>query len=672
MQFECAFCDKAYNHRKTLNRHVRDKHPEQTGGQSSDPSSAVVVSGVPVQGLAVVASPAVAAPVAAPVVAPAPLPLFSSALPSSYPPLSSSSSSSPSPPPVADNQRQLRSSRSTRNQDNNPTPRNRAGLADFDVTEGLPVQRYERRSVTINQDASADQADGNNQSAENNDSNNTWAELPLPSFWPQLSPVNQELVRRARAPNPNAKLSIWDRKTSSWIPGIELERREAARKAQLNKAKHSSAANVDAMNVDDEEDKNDEDNDDLMDVEGLAPDAKRRKATSGSNERVFEVKRWERVPVAVAEKMPEPKYLADRRPGMESLYKGAYKATNGFGTIGDAVAAAMSGGATGFDLGDGAGLGNASAILAPGSGSGVHNPQADGTSTPVRKNMPPRRKKKKLGGPGRKPKNPNPEPAAAAAISAAATEDTAAASTVGDVTMRNTPETAVEGADNANGTPAIQGDALMQDADGEGSGSESEGEGSEEGEISAAIDPALTANTTVVDLTLTEHTPVIDPALSDHTPVIDPALSDHTPIIDPALSEHTPIIDPAISENTPTIDPALTEDPLATQITPKPVEEAALPQIDGASEEHMKEEDTEKKEDVAATEPADSPEKPEAEADADANHPGLGANADAVSAPVIEQEAKMKEHEEGGGEGDEMDVLGALEAAVDKETNEDA
>ncbi|OAG34374.1 hypothetical protein AYO21_11460 [Fonsecaea monophora] len=88
-------------------------------------------------------------------------------------------------------------------------------------------------------------------------------------------------------------------------------------------------------------------NDDLMDVRGRASDPKRRKAISGSNGRYFQVKKWVQLPVAVAERMPQPKYLADRRPGMNSLYQDAYKATNGFGTLADIVTSATRNGTTG-------------------------------------------------------------------------------------------------------------------------------------------------------------------------------------------------------------------------------------------------------------------------------------------------------------------------------------
>ncbi|OAG37260.1 hypothetical protein AYO21_08559 [Fonsecaea monophora] len=621
-------------------------HPELTGGASSnrqwiirvdDPDESGHSPGVEASDEEDVEDdePVADGAVASPSVSPTPsLPPSSAALPPSPRPMFEEE-------PVANYQpQQLRSSRSTRNQENNQLSRNRGGQPDHDVTDGLPVQRWQFATVRVNQDAPAEPGDGTNPSTESTDSNFPWPDHPMPSWSPAIRPFNQELLRRSREGNKTAKTSVWDRKTDSWIPGIEIERREAARIAQMNNARHTSATNADAMNVDEEEDKNDEDNDDLMDVEGLASDPKRRKATSGSNERYFEVKKWVQVPAAVAERMPEPKYLADRRPGMESLYKGAYKATNGFGTLADIVASAMSNGTTGYDLSDI----NPASVLAPGSGSGALNTQADGTSTPVRKNMPPRRKKKKLGGPGRKPKNPNPAPAADASAAAsaglenAAADDAAATSTVGgDVTMRNTPETGVEGGDNAEGTPAIQGEAIMQDADVEGSESESEDEGSEEGEIATDINPDPTSNTSIIDPALTDNNFAIDPALSDNNSAIDPALTGNTSVDDPALTEHA----------------------MATQVSPKSVGEVAMAEKEGASEEDK--EDT-KQEVVAANNPTASPERVEAEADAIAD-------ADAISTPANEQEAK-KEEQQGAGDG--LDVLGALEAAVNKEAGEDA
>ena len=226
--------------------------------------------------------------------------------------------------------------------------------------------------------------------------------------------------------------------------------------------------------------------------------AKRRKTGARSTDRIIEVKKWMPIPPAIAEKMPEPKYLADRRPGMESLYKGAYKATNGYGTLGDMgdigamVAAAMSGGTTGYNLGEG-GLARAQGMLAPGSGSlninGTNGMNMDGTTTPARKNIPPRRKKK--GGPGRKPKNWKPETAATGATSTTTTDATTL-NTTQDTTnnIADTGTTTGEGADTLmQDTPAETGERIDNittgEGDGEGSESESEGEGSEEGEIAA-------------------------------------------------------------------------------------------------------------------------------------------------------------------------------------------
>ncbi|KAJ9607923.1 hypothetical protein H2200_008002 [Cladophialophora chaetospira] len=406
---------------------------------------------------------------------------------------------------------QLRSSRTTRNQDH--TPRNRAGIPDFDPTEGLPVRRWEQTTVRISQDASTETTVENSRDpATSQDGIFSFPPLPLPSFFGQISTHNQELLRRSRLGNVDAKLSIWDPKTNSYIAGIELERRELARKAALNNPKLSSSnlnlADENTHPLDDDDDKQDDEADDLLDADGLPE--KRRKTTSGSNERIIEVKKWVQVPLAVAEKMPEPKYLADRRPGMESLYKGAYKATNGFGTLGDMVSAAMSGGNTGYDLGEAPGT------LAGGTGSanansGLGQSQLDGGSTPVRKNIPPRRKKK--GGPGRRPKNwkPPTDPNTAPTTENTTTENTTGATTGdgGDTTMKDTPAASGERIDTTNTGPAVQSEANNQDEEGEGEGegsSESEGEGSEEGEIAPAND---------VPETETQAEPVVEPVVDE-------------------------------------------------------------------------------------------------------------------------------------------------------------
>jgi hypothetical protein len=334
----------------------------------------------------------------------------------------------------------------TRNQDQNATPRHRAGVHD-DPTFGLPVQPYAHDAHRVNQDA-ADPSDAHEPSNENEENEVHWEELALPTFFSQLQPHTQELLRRARMQNTKVKLSQWDYKTKEWVPGAEVEARAARLKSKNVLTNAATPASHD------EEENDMEENDDVFEADGLM--TKRRKRTSGLPERTFEIKKWVQIPSAIAEKLPERKYLADRRPGMESLYSGAYKATNGFGTLGINPGAAPGG--PGYDLGDGAGLGNAAGVLE--SGTAVQEP------TPVRKNIPPKRKKKKLGGPGRKKANPNP------------TGWNAAATASGDVNMTdaatedNQQSVANDGQTGEDGT-----------AEAPGSGSDSEGEGSEEGEL---------------------------------------------------------------------------------------------------------------------------------------------------------------------------------------------
>lgn len=176
------------------------------------------------------------------------------------------------------------------------------------------------------------------------------------------------------------KPSVWDNRSESWIPAHVWEARNPGLKSR-----HLMNLDAESPTHHDNEDEDEDEEDGI----GL-PGNKKRKLGTGPEERTFVAKKWVKIPAAQAEQMGEKKYLADRRPGMESLYGGAYKSTNGYGAIG--VIGTSSTGMTGFDLGDGSGLGNAL--------GGMSNGNAP-VQTPVRKNMPPKRKKKK-GGPGRK------------------------------------------------------------------------------------------------------------------------------------------------------------------------------------------------------------------------------------------------------------------------------
>jgi hypothetical protein len=66
---------------------------------------------------------------------------------------------------------------------------------DHDPTEGLPVRRFEYQTVRINQDATADTGEANNQASDIPNENYPWPEQPLPSFFSQLAPHNQVLIQ---------------------------------------------------------------------------------------------------------------------------------------------------------------------------------------------------------------------------------------------------------------------------------------------------------------------------------------------------------------------------------------------------------------------------------------------------------------------------------------------
>ncbi|KAK5053727.1 hypothetical protein LTR84_001688 [Exophiala bonariae] len=490
-------CNRKFTVGGSVYRHWRLNHPELTGGKTRDDSWAIpidqgdenAVGGElqsPVSEQPVAAGPAsVAEEVVVPVAVMAPLvfsplqphpqsqsqhpsssllpPLLS---PSSYFPPSSLLSANFSPPlprhPLSPqflrissppslqcrptHQNQLRSSRSTRNQDHNVAPRNRAGGLDLDPTEGLPVQNWEFQTVRVNQDETTEPAESADQGPKFNHPNYPWPEQPLPAFFHQLPLLNQQLIQRARTGNTNPERSEWDRKNQKWIPGIEKEKAKARAKAEAT-----------TSNLGDQDGTENEDLDDEENVSG-----KRRKTDAGPQGRSFEYKKWTKVPQAIAEQRTETKYLADRRPGMPSLYGGAYKATNGFGSLG--INPNAGSGAIGFEFGDANGLGNTSGVL--GSAAAVPEP------VPVRKNPPPRRKKK--GGPGRKKKEPVPTP-----ITTSTTQPLSAVAT--NTSTENQLQPVLPGAPTGDTQPQVE--------DAEGSGSDSDDDGSEEGEI--AEEPEL-------------------------------------------------------------------------------------------------------------------------------------------------------------------------------------
>ena len=366
-------------------------------------------------------------------------------------------------------------------------------MFDYDPTDGLPVRKYVLETIKLNQDASLDPNDTANKAATNANPEFPWPDLPLPSFFNDLQPHSQELLRRARQGDQDSRPSVWDKKKQEWVRADKAKGRGLGE--DVLKSRHLMNVDLDADQEDVDEEDGEESGDDEFGMTGIVltenPAGKKRKHATGFEERTIEVKKWVQVPIDKADKMPEPKYLADRRPGMGSLYTPAYlKSIAGFGT---AEAAAVQGVA--YDLGDGGGLGNA-----VGSGATA----ASGQATPVRKNMPPKRKKKKLGGPGRRKAVP---------VEAMGGEVTAGQVKEGDPS-----------AIPAEGELKKEGEDAEGDDGEDGSGDESE-EGSEEGEVNdePAETAAAVATETVVPAettgATTEMTTEVAPISVDPVPV---------------------------------------------------------------------------------------------------------------------------------------------------------
>ena len=394
----------------------------------------------------------------------------------------------------------FRSSRSTRNNDPATLNRGRGGVIDHDPTEGLPVRNWYLGNVSIKQDepVAHEEDQQANVNANTINPDYPWLELRLPSFYSELPPLSQQIVRIARSGRP-VKPSVYDKKTGTYISHAEYSARNTLKSKHLENVDSPAAAAA----ADDDEDMDDD------------PDAK---ADTEEKERVFSMRKWAQVPPAVADRRPEPKYLADRRPGMRSLYGLQAAALN------PALNVASTDMTTaGLDLGDGSGLGNATGVLAAGA------EMAPMAVTP-QKRMPPKRKKK--GGPGRKKANLGPgtqAPDGSTGITAdgAHGEGDASQGLDGDAVK-------------------TEGDTNMDDAHDDGSGSEEEG--SEEGEIEEP------------------HAAEVDAEMKTEEPVVQP----ENTIMErdePAIQLEEPAIQPV---EPPTI--AASEEVLSSEPAPTPAE----------------------------------------------------------------------------------------------------
>lgn len=329
------------------------------------------------------------------------------------------------------------------------------------------------------------------------------------------------MIRRARAGNTNPVLSTWDRKTNSWTSGAEQERKTAAalKSNSLSNGnittetteKPQNGNDANSSKSDDESGAEDSSNEyaksadeDEFDGDETAPfktSSKRRKVTSRhqgpDDTRTFEVMRWVPLAPSQADKVPERNYLAQRRPGMPALYAPDYA----HAMFGQYHSSATVTGTSGYDIGEGGGLNNASGVLAAGTTNDA------GTATP-RKNIPPRRKKKKLGGPGRKKANPN--------VNGVAGDGTQQQNVEGGVGGgqqggQQGGDGAMEGVLGEDGQPIVSngnvGDGTADQDDGDNDESGSEAEGSEEGEIDEGGEVTTSAEVGGQDVVVQEGLP---------------------------------------------------------------------------------------------------------------------------------------------------------------------
>jgi hypothetical protein len=482
------------------------------------------------------------------------------------------------------------------------------------------VRKYTLESVRVNQDTQVENQDAANKTPgqrQDNDKSVPWREQPLPSFFESLAPHSQELLRRARQGDMDAKPSVWDRKAGEWVRADKAKSRGLG--GDVLKSRHLMNVELDG-NQDDEEDEEDEEDADVEELNlpanasgAVPPSGKKRKIVSGPVERLIEIKRWVQVPMDKADKMTEPRFLADRRPGLGSGYTPAYiKSITAYGFGADSAGA----GAAGFDLGDGGGLGNAlGGAAAGGSAAGAES----GNITP-RRNIPPKRKKKKLGGPGRK-KNAVIQAEREAAERAAAL----AAAGEGEVKVEGDEEKPTEGVE-------VKKEGEEGDGD-EGSGDESEGEGSEEGEVNDDAAPAVLS----ADCTSVPAIPA-DPAVPVAAMVEEvAAIAEDTDMKDAPATATTATVDTATAEDIPSI---LVDEP-QLQVEPKTAVPAnTTTTVDGPAPDVT----------MAATASIDTTIENEPPVTSEVIRE---VKAEIAAAPESEKEEKM-------------DLLGSIEAAVEE------
>lgn len=194
--------------------------------------------------------------------------------------------------------------------------------------------------------------------------------------------TEQEFLRRAREPNKKPNIAIFNSETGEYErTGLDpLNANGLAQRPALGQHKHTTSSTSLLLSPAQSPGSDDED-------DHPAPPSKR----------AISLKRWAPLPQPLADKRPDPKYLADRRPGLAPLYGHLAPAQN----AGAVEAATAATGGVGADI-PVAGVDMPMPMpvdsgVGPAGGAGI----APVVETPKRRPPPPPPKRKKKGGPGR-------------------------------------------------------------------------------------------------------------------------------------------------------------------------------------------------------------------------------------------------------------------------------
>ena len=262
----------------------------------------------------------------------------------------------------------------------------------------------------------------------------------------------------------------------------------------------------------------------LDEADELDPDATTTQKPTLDEDRTFTVRKWVPLPTAIADKRPEPKYLADRRPGLQSLYGQGAAAVPAYVPTGNTFTYTNADGgvsSTGLSLDDTSALGSRASVGEP-------------VETPRRRGPPPPPKRKKKGGIGRRKKVQIEAPSSEQTVVGMDGTSDGAQKTEGDKIVVKTEE---------------DGDAKDEAGeDDEGSGSDDEGEGSEEGEIDEGDAAPVLAVPTATDAATSSE--IIETPIEALCAIPDVEVTQHIDLSMPEPVEEIPKIedpDPSIT-----------------------------------------------------------------------------------------------------------------------------